>query len=166
MLQPRTPRYPRHGLHSRATWRPMCRSTGQQRRSAGCPGPRTRNEHSNSAPPAYKNRRIDFRVCTGRRRDRDRRTAYSAATHQSQPPNRRKSSPNPNRGPARGERTPQPAGPKAQTGAQSGPSAAATRSTTEAEGPSMPAFHTGGTCRHAARMARRRRSTRSIRSHA
>ena len=49
-----------------------------------------------------------------------------------------------------------PQGQTAQTGAQSGPSAAATRSTTEAEGPSMPAFHTGGTCRHAPRMARRR----------
>ena len=59
-----------------------------------------------------------------------------------------------------------PQGQTAQTGAQSGPCAAATRSTTEAEGPSMPAFHTGGTCCHAPRMARRRRSTRSIRSHA
>ena len=59
-----------------------------------------------------------------------------------------------------------PQGQTPQTGAQRGPSAAATRSTTEAEGPSMPAFHTGGTCRHAPRMARRRRSTRSIRSHA
>ena len=111
MPQPRTPRYPRHGLHSRTTWRPMCGSTAQHRRSAGCPGPRTRNELSNSAPPAYKNTRIDFGLCTGRRRDRDRHTAYSAATHRSQPPNRRQSSPNANRGPARGERTPQLAGP-------------------------------------------------------
>ena len=68
--------------------------------------------------------------------------------------------------PPRGSGRLSPQGPTAQTGAQSGPSAAATRSTTEAEGPSMPAFHTGGTCRHAPRMARRRRSTRSIRSHA
>ena len=49
---------------------------------------------------------------------------------------------------------------------KTGPSAIASRSTTEAEGPSVPIFHAGRTCRHAPRMARRRRSTGSIRSHA
>ena len=43
-----------------------------------------------------------------------------------------------------------PPGQTAQTGAQSCPGAAATGSTTEAEGPGVPTFHAGGACRHAA----------------
>ena len=164
MPQPRAPSCPRRGLHSRASWQPMCESTGQHRRSAECPGQRTRSALSNSAPTAYRNTQISFGVCTDHRRDRDRRTAYSAATHQSRPPNRHQNNPGRNRGPAQGERTPRPARPNGPN--RSGPSTIANRSSTEAEGPSMPIFHAGGTCRHAPRMARQRRSTGSIRSHA
>ena len=100
MPQPRTTRCPRRGLHSRATWQPMCETSGQHRSSAGCPGPRTRSELSNFAAPAYKNTQTSFGVCTGHTRDRDRHTAYSAATHQSRLPNRHQNNPGPNRGPA------------------------------------------------------------------
>ena len=68
--------------------------------------------------------------------------------------------------PPRGSGRLGPRGQTAQTGAQSGPSAIATRSITEAGGPSVPIFHAGGTCRQAPRIARRRRSTGSVRSHA
>ena len=60
---------------------------------------------------ACKNTQISSGVRTGRRRDRDRHTAYSARTHRDRPPNRRQKSPDPNRGPAQGGRTPRPAGP-------------------------------------------------------
>ena len=68
--------------------------------------------------------------------------------------------------PPRGDRRLGPPGKTAQNGAQSGPSAAVTRSSTETEGPGVPTFHAGGTWRHAPRMARRRRSTGSVQSHA
>ena len=59
-----------------------------------------------------------------------------------------------------------PQGQTAQTGAESCPSTAAARTTAEAKAPGVPILHGGGTDRHAARMARRRRSTRGIRGRA
>ena len=75
----------------------------------------------NSAPPAYKNTQTGFGVCEGHRRDRDRHTAYSTATHRSWPPNRHQNNPGPSRGPARGERTPRPAEPNGPNRSQKRP---------------------------------------------
>ena len=111
MPQPQTPRCPRRGSHSLATWQPTYQNTGQQGRNAGCPGPRKRNEPSNFAPPAYKNTQPNFGVCTDHKRGKDRHTAYFTATHQSRPPNRHQNNPGPSRGPVQGEQTPRPAGP-------------------------------------------------------
>ena len=166
MPQPRTPRCPRRCLHSRATLRPMCEGTGQHRRSAGCPRPQTRSGLPHSAPPACKNTQISCGVCTGRRRDRDRRTAYSPRRTETGPLTGARTAPSQTEAPPRGGERLGPPGQAAQTGAQSGPGAAATRSKTEAEGPGVPTFRAGRTCRHEPRIARRRRSTGSVRSHA
>ena len=81
MPQPRTPRCMRRGSHSLATWQPTYENTGQQGRNAGCPGPRTRNEPSNFAPPTYKNTRT-----TDQERGKDRHTAsFKTATRRSRP---------------------------------------------------------------------------------
>ena len=68
--------------------------------------------------------------------------------------------------PSRGSRHLGLPGKMAETGTKSGPSTATARSTTEAKVPSVPILHASRTCRHAPRIARRRRSTGSIQSHA
>ena len=166
MPQPQTPRCPRRSLHSRATWRPMYKGMGQHRRSAGCPGQRTRSELSNSAPPAYKNTQINFGVCTGHRRDRDRRTAYSAATHRGRPRNRRQNSPNPNRGPAQGGRTPRPAGPNGPNRSPKWPQCRRHPIHNRSRRPKRALFSRRQNVPHAPLMAGRSRSTGSVRSHA
>ena len=85
--------------HSLATRQPTYKNTGHHRLNAGCPGPQTRNKPSNLAPPACKNTRTNFEVCTDSVRDKDRHTASSTtATRRSQPPSRRQNKPCPSRG--------------------------------------------------------------------
>ena len=112
---------PRRVSHSLATWQPTYEDTGQQGRNAGCPGPRTRNERSSFAPPAYKNTQTNFVVCTDHNRGKDRHTAYFTATHRSRPPNRHQKNPGQNRSPVQGERTPRPAGPNRPNRSQKRP---------------------------------------------
>ena len=102
MPQPQTPRYPRCGSRSLATWLNTYANTGLHRRNAGCPGTRTRNELSNMAPPTCKNTRTNFEVCTDPVRDKHQHTASSTtsttATRRSQPPSRRQNKPGPRQG--------------------------------------------------------------------
>ena len=91
MPQPQTPRCPRRGSLSLATWQRTSENTGHHGRNAGCPAPRTRNKPSNLAPPACKKTRTKFEVCTDPVRDKDRHTeSFKTTTPRSQPPSRRK----------------------------------------------------------------------------
>ena len=99
MPQPETPRCPRRGSHSLASWQPPYENTGHHRPNAGCPVPRTRNNPSNFAPPACKNTQTNFAVCSDPVTDKDGHTAcFTTATRRSQPPSRRQKKPSPSRG--------------------------------------------------------------------
>ena len=164
MPQQQTPRCPRRGSLSLATWQPTQENTGHHGRNAGYPGHQTRKEPSNFAAPAYKNTRTNFEVCV---RNKDRHTAsFKTPCAEASPRAGARTTPAQAEASSRGRWHLGPPGQSAQAGNESGPSAASARSTAKAKSQGVPILHRGGTYRHAPRMARQRGSTRGVWGHA